>query len=318
MKKVVVVGGGSGIFNVLKGLKNYPVEITSIVTMFDNGGSTGILRDEFGTLPQGDVRRSLLALAPDTGDTILRDMFNFRFPKESSLQGHNFGNLFLQALASISGSEVGAIKKAAEILNIKHSILPVSTDNAQLIAELEDGSIIKGETNIDVPKHDGNVKIKKIYLEPHAIIFREASDAILAADCVIIGPGDLYTSIVPNILVQGFPDAIAATKAKILYVQNIMTKWGETNNFSASDFLQILLSYLKQPAIDYVLLNNAPIEPHLIKRYEKEKSIPVLSDIENMKNSARTILTEDVLLQTDDIIRHDPQKISRVIMNILQ
>jgi uncharacterized cofD-like protein len=181
MKKIVVIGGGSGIFNVLKGLKNYPVEITSIVTAFDNGGSTGILRDEFGTLPQGDIRRSLVALAPESENSTLRDLLNFRFPKESSLKGHSFGNLFLQALTSISVSEVGAIKMAADILNIKHKILPVSTDDATLCAKLSNGKIIKGETNIDIPQHDGSIKIKKIYLEPDANIYSESYKAIVSA-----------------------------------------------------------------------------------------------------------------------------------------
>ena len=317
MKKVVVVGGGSGIFNVLKGLKNYPVEITSIVTTFDNGGSTGILRDEFGTLPQGDIRRSLLALAPETGDSILRDIFNFRFPKDSSLHGHSFGNLFLQALTSISGSEVGAIKKAADILNIKHKILPVSTDNAHLSAELENGSIIKGETNIDIPKHDGDMKIKRVYLEPSAIMYSEAYDAIIAADLVIIGPGDLYTSIIPNILSEGFTDAVAQTQGKTMYIPNVMTKWGETNNFPASEFCKILLSYLKREKVDYILCNNAPIEKSLEERYKGEKSIQVIADTENLSKYAVSVIETDLLLQTDDVIRHDPQKIARAIMKIL-
>lgn len=317
MKKVVVIGGGSGIFNVLKGLKNYPVDITSIVTTFDNGGSTGILRDEFGTLPQGDIRRSLVALAPDTGDSILRDMFNFRFPKDSSLHGHSFGNLFLQALTTITGSDVGAIKKASDILNIKHKILPVSTDSSNLRAVLEDETLIKGETNIDIPKHDGNKKIERLYLEPNANIFREAYDAILEADLVIIGPGDLYSSIIPNILVKGFTDAINKTNGKIMYVLNIMTKWGETTNFTASDFSKTLLSYLKREKVDYILCNNAPIENFLKERYEKEKSFQVINDTEKLKAYTVNVIEKDLLLQTEDIIRHDPQKISRVLMELL-
>ena len=317
MKKVVVIGGGSGIFNVLKGLKNYPVDITSIVTTFDNGGSTGILRDEFGTLPQGDIRRSLVALAPDTGDSILRDMFNFRFPKNSSLKGHSFGNLFLQALTSITGSEVGAIKKASDVLNIKHKILPVSTDNSQLKAVLEDETVIKGETNIDIPKHDGNKKIIKLSLEPSATIFRESYDALLEADLIIIGPGDLYSSIIPNIIVDGFTDAMKKTKAKTLYVLNIMTKWGETNDFTASSFSKTLLSYLKKDKVDYILCNGMPIDPSLKERYEYEKSFQVVIDHDNLKQYTDTILEKDLLLQTEDIIRHDPQKISRVIMELL-
>jgi len=316
MKKIVVIGGGSGIFNVLKGLKNYPVSITSIVTTFDNGGSTGVLRDEFGTLPHGDIRRSLVALSPDTGDSTIRDLFNFRFPENTSLHGHSFGNLFLQALTLISGSEVSAIKKATEILNIKNAILPVSIDNAHVFAKLEDGETIKGETNIDIPKHNGEIKIKKLYLEPSAIIYGEAYNAIIDADVVIIGPGDLYSSLIPNILTEGFTDAIKKTKAKIVYILNIMTKWGETNNFSASDFTKILLAYIKKDKINYIICNNSPIRESLLKKYfEQDKSEPVKIDIKNLKKYVDNIIEEDIILQTD-IVRHDAMKIARVIMRL--
>jgi uncharacterized cofD-like protein len=315
MKNIVVIGGGSGIFNVLKGLKNYPVSITSIVTTFDNGGSTGILRDEFGTLPPGDIRRSLVALSPDTGDSTIRDLFNFRFPKDSSLHGHSFGNLFLQALTSISGSEVSAIKKAADILNIKNTILPISIDNAQLCAKLENGEIIKGETNIDIPKHDGSIKIKEIYLEPKAIIYSEAYDAIINADLVIIGPGDLYTSILANVLVEGFSDAIKNTKAKIVYILNIMTKWGETNNFLASEFVKTLLSYVKIDKLDYVICNNSPINKDLLEKYKQAKSEQVIIDNEELKKYTDNIIEEDVALETD-IVRHDAGKISHILMRL--
>ena len=316
MKNIVVIGGGSGIFNVLKGLKDYPVMITSIVTTFDNGGSTGILRDEFGTLPPGDIRRSLVALAPDTENSILRDLFSFRFPEKSSLRGHSFGNLLLQALTSISGNEVGAIKMASTILNIKHKILPISIDNAQLCAELDNKSIIKGETNIDIPKHDGSLRIKRLFLEPNAIIYREAYDAIVNADLVVIGPGDLYTSILPNTLVKGFSEAIKKTDAKIVYVLNIMTKWGETNGFSASNFTKVLLSYIKRDKIDYVICNNSVIKPMLIKKYKKEKSIPVPIDLKELKRYTKKIISEDVILQKE-IVRHDAKKISRLLMKIV-
>lgn len=315
-KKIVVIGGGSGIFNVLKGLKNYPVSITSIVTIFDSGGSSGILRDEFGTLPQGDIRRSLLALAPDSGKSTLRDLLAFRFPKESSLNGHSFGNLFLQALTSISGSEVEAIQMASDILNIKHKILPVSTDNALLCAELENGSIIKGETNIDIPKHDGSIKIKKLFLEPEAKIYKEAYDSIIQADLIIIGPGDLYTSILPNILVSGFTDALKKSKAKIAYILNIMTKWGETNDFAGSDFAKTLLSYLKMKKLDYIICNNAKLKAPLVKKYKDEKAFPVEIDIKNLKQYADRVVEGDIILQKE-IIRHDPKKISGAIMNII-
>ncbi len=315
MKNIVVIGGGSGIFNVLKGLKNYPISITSIVTTFDNGGSTGILRDEFGILPPGDLRRSLVALSPDTGDSTIRDLFSFRFPKESSLHGHSFGNLFLQALDSVTGNEVSAIKKASEILNIKNKIFPISVDKAHLCAELENGEIIKGQTNIDKPKHDGSVKIKKVFLEPNAIIYTEAYDAIINADIVVMGPGDLYTSIIPNFLVEGFPDAIEQTKAKIIYILNIMTKWGETNNFKASDFAKALLLYVKKDKLDYIICNNSKINSELTEKYKGEKAEPVLIDKNELEKYANNIIEEDVSLQAE-IVRHDAKKIASVIMSI--
>jgi len=315
MKNIVVIGGGSGIFNVLKGLKNYPISITSIVTTFDNGGSTGILRDEFGILPPGDLRRSLVALAPDTGDSTIRDLFSFRFPKESSLHGHSFGNLFLQALDSVTGSEVSAIKKASEILNIKNKIFPISVDKAHLCAKLENGEVIKGQTNIDKPKHDGSIKIKDVYLEPNAIIYTEAYDAIVNADIIVMGPGDLYTSIIPNFLVEGFPDAISKTKAKIIYVLNIMTKWGETNNFKASDFAKTLLLYVKKDKLNYIICNNSTINKDLIEKYKGEKAEPVFIDKKELEKYAENIIEEDVSLQAD-IVRHDAKKIASVIMGL--
>ena len=316
MGKIVVIGGGSGIFNVLKGLKNYPVEITSIVTTFDNGGSTGLLKDEFGILPPGDIRRSLVALAPDSGNSALRDLLSFRFPKDSSLNGHSFGNLFLQALTSISGSEVGAIKTASDLLNIKHKILPVSIDKATLCARLIDGSVIRGETDIDIPKHDGSIKIKELYLEPEAIIYKEAYDAICKADLIIMGPGDLFTSILPNILVKSFTEAVKKSKGKVVYIMNLMTKWGETNGFKASDFVKILLTYLKRKYVDYLIINNSPIKHSLAKKYEAEKSFPVENDLSNLKKFAGKIIAEDVVLQKE-IARHDPEKISRIIMKLI-
>ncbi len=317
MKSIVVIGGGSGIFNVLKGLKKYPVSITSIVTTFDNGGSTGILRDEFGMLPPGDLRRSLVALAPETGNgTTLRDLFTFRFEEKSSLQGHSFGNLFLQALTAISGDEISAVKKASELLGIKGTVLPISIDDSQLCAILENGKIIKGETNIDIPKHDGNLKIKKIYLEPEATIYREAYEAIIAADIVVIGPGDLYTSILPNVLVRGFVEAAKKSKAKFVYVANIMTKWGETNDYAASDFCAAILPYLKKKKFDFVLCNNTSLKPILIKKYESEKAIPIFVDSKELRKYTKKIIEKDLVYQSD-VVRHDAKKLAAAIVALV-
>ncbi len=315
MKKIVVVGGGSGIFNVLKGLKNYPVTLTAVVTSFDNGGSTGVLRDEFGMLPPGDIRRALIALAPETGDSTLRELFTYRFERESSLCGHSFGNLFLQALCSITGSDIGAIKKAGEILGIKGTALPVSLDDAQVCAELMNGKIIKGETNIDIPKHDGALKIKKIYLEPRATIYNEAYQAIVAADLVVLGPGDLYTSLLPNVLVEGFTDALKKSHAKVVFVTNLMTKWGETNDFAASDFSRVALLYLQRKKFDYVICNSSPLRVALIKKYAGEHASPVRIDTAALKKYATHVVLADVASQSD-VLRHDSKKLSRAILDI--
>jgi len=172
MKKIVAIGGGTGTFSVLRGLKDYDVDITAIVTMFDDGGSSGRLRDEFGLLPPGDIRRCLVALCPeDKKGMLLRSLFSYRFKEGEGLEGHSFGNLFLTALSDITGSEAEAIKAAEELLGIKGHVLPVSVDNCVLCAELEDGTVIKGQTNIDIPKHDGDKKIKRVFLQPAAHIF---------------------------------------------------------------------------------------------------------------------------------------------------
>ena len=315
MKKIVVVGGGTGSFNVLKGLKQYPADITAIVTTFDNGGSTGILRDEFGTLPSGDIRRCLVALAPDMGDATLRDVFNYRFLEKSSLAGHSFGNLFLKALTEVAGSEIGAIKKAGELLNIKGRVLPVSIDDAHLCALLENGKVIRGETNIDIPKHDGSIRIKEVYLEPRPVIFGEAYSAITEADSIIICPGDLYTSILPNILVQGFTEALAKSKARLIYVPNIMTKWGETNDFKCSDFVGELLTYLGLKKLDFVVVNSEKLRPVLVKKYKAEKSEPVKHDFLQLKKQAGKVIVENIIHQSD-IIRHDSKKLARILVQL--
>jgi uncharacterized cofD-like protein len=315
MKKIVVIGGGTGSYTVLRGLKHYPVDITAVVSMFDSGGSSGMLRDEFGLLPPGDVRRCLVALAEENGINILRELFNYRFKEDSSLKGHSFGNLFLTALTQIVGSEAQAIKKAGKVLNIKGQVLPVSVTNVNLRAELEDGSIIEGETNIDIPKHDGNLKITRIFLEPEAFILNETEQAIAEADIIVIGPGDLYTSVIPNLLVKGVSEAIQQSNAKKVYVCNIMTKWGETNGFKASDCAREVLSYIKgMEKFDAIICSSSIASPSLLKRYEAENSFPILLD-PLLESYADKIICEDVAM-ISDIIRHDSSKLSKAIIDL--
>lgn len=316
MKKIVVIGGGTGSYTVLRGLKRYPVEITAVVSMFDSGGSTGMLRDEFGMLPPGDVRRCLVALAEENGVNILRELFNYRFKEDSSLKGHSFGNLFLAALTETLGSEALAIKKASKVLNIKGRVLPVSLTNSHLYAALEDGTVVEGETNIDVPKHDGNLRIDRVYLEPDAFIFDETEDAIAQADMIVIGPGDLYTSVIPNLLVRGLPEAIRKSPAKKVYVCNVMTKWGETNGFKASDYARAALGYLGMDKFDYMVCSTTNASEALLSKYAAERSFPVECD-RDAKLFADKVLADDLALGSD-IIRHDPDKLAAAIVSLYE
>jgi len=315
MKKVVTIGGGSGSFVLLNGLKKYNLQISAIVNMFDSGGSTGKLRDEFGILPTGDIRRCLLALSSDNGDKTLRELFSFRFKEDSSFGGHSFGNLFLTALTQITGNEIKAIKKAEKILNVRGKILPVTTNNSNLCAELENGKIIFGETNIDIPKHDGNLKIKRVFLEPEAKAFYEAVDAIKEADLIVTGPGDLYTSIIPNMLVTGISEAISQSKAKKVFVCNLMTKFGETNNFKASDFIKIITRYVGIK-FDFVVCDNTTLDREILERYSEENAERVICDMEEIKKLNVRILIADVAKQSG-LLRHDSDKLAEVLIGLI-
>ena len=314
MKKVVVIGGGTGCPTVLRGLKKYDVDITAVVSMFDSGGSTGILRDEFGVLPPGDVRRCLVGLAQENGENTVRELFNYRFDAECSLKGHSFGNLFLTALTKITGSDAEAIRKAGKVLNIKGKVLPVSVSHAHLGAELENGRTIVGETNIDIPKHDGNLKIKRVFLLPEAEIYSETKKAIENADWVIIGPGDLYSSIMANLLVKGMPEALKKSKAKKVYVCNLMTKWGETTNYTAADHVREIMRYAGGK-VDYMICNNRKGSKELLEKYEEEKAFPVAIDKKTIKELGVTLIESDIISEPV-LIRHDSEKLAKILVEL--
>ncbi|RJQ35173.1 YvcK family protein [Candidatus Parcubacteria bacterium] len=314
MKKVVTIGGGTGSYTVLRGLKEFPLDITAIVSMFDSGGSSGTLRDEFGVLPPGDVRRCLVALSEGKRAEIVRELFNFRFENGNSLKGHSFGNLLLVALSSVYGSEIEGIRKASELLNIKGKVLPVSLDKSDLHAILENGEEIVGETNIDIPKHNGEVRIQKVFLDPPAKLFEETKDAIRDADILIIGPGDAYTSIIPNLLVKGMAEALRESSAKKIVVTNLMSKWGETHGFAASDMVRELLTYSGLEKFDVCVCNTAKMDPKLVAAYEKEKKFPIQCD-NKLPEFAKKIITGDYFSEAD-IARHDSAKIAKVIAGL--
>jgi uncharacterized cofD-like protein len=312
--RIVVIGGGTGVFTVLIGLKDFFSNLTAIISMADDGGSTGVLREDFGILPPGDVRRALIALAK-TDNKALSDLFNYRFTEGGGLAGHSFGNLMITALERLTGSFERAIFEASQILSAQGDIIPVTLRQAKLCAKLENNQIIKGETNIDIPRHDGNLKIKKVWLDPPVSINQRARAAIMRASMVIIGPGDLYTSILPNILVRGMTAALKKTKAKVVYFTNLMTKYGETNNFRASDFLSIMEKYLGKNVIDYVIVNSKKPAGKQLRPYAAEKSSLVEFDRENF--GAKPTLIAVNLIRPRGFIRHDPQKTAKIIQKLI-
>ena len=311
MRRIVVIGGGTGAYTALRGLKQYTHKLTAIVSMFDSGGSTGRLRDEFGFLPPGDVRRCILALAPETESTkILRELLSYRFSKGNGLSQHSFGNLWLTALRDILGSELSAIEYLSDLFHIQGRVLPVTLDNSHLCAELVDGTIITGETNIDIPKHNGALRIKKLCLDPQAHALAAALQAIEEADLIVLGPGDLYTSLLPNLLVQGIREALVHAHAKKVFVCNVMTKWGETHGFSVADFVAEVEKYLHH-SLDACIVNTKFPSPEILQKYAVENASPVTLE----KTSIRIPLIEADLLNEQEILRHDSNKLAKVLMS---
>lgn len=314
--KIVVFGGGTGIFNLLRGLKRYTSNIVAIVTMMDSGGSSGRLRDEFGHLPPGDVRQALVALSPDDRSSLtLRQLFNYRFSKGEGLEGHTFGNLFITALSEITGGTDKAIREAGRILGIRGVVYPVTLTHSNLVARLEDGSEIVGETNIDIRKEKPGVKIDYVYLDPKAYAYPEVLKEIETADVIVLGPGDLYTSVIPNLLVEGVVEAINYSRAKKVYVCNLMTKRGESDDFKASDFVKEIKTYLENGRLDYVVLNKGPLPGKLIKRYESEEAEPVEADTLEVQKIVKNVVARQ-LSSAGTLLRHDTGKIARIVIDI--
>ncbi len=319
LRRVVVIGGGTGTYTVLLGLRHYPVHLTAVVSMADDGGSSGRLRDEFGHLPPGDVRRCLLALSSDESAKVLRRLFEYRFDRGHGLNGHSFGNLFLTALTELLGGTEPAIAEAARLLSVRGVVLPVTLSDCRLYAELVDGSVISGETNIDIRAEKPEGRIERVYLAPAAVANPAALAAIEQADAVVIGPGDLYTSILPNLLVAGVPEAIGRSPAARIYVCNIMTKHGETDGFRASDFVREVQRYLgSQRAIDHVVVSDPSDFPgHLLRRYAQEQAYPVEADLERCAQLGPDVHFHS-LAAAGTLLRHDSAKLAGVIVGLAE
>src|ERR1035437_612896 len=311
-KKIIVIGGGTGTFVALSGLKKYDVELAAIITMMDSGGSSGKLRDELGVLPPGDVRQCLVALAKSS--RLLRDMFSYRC-EEGGLRGHTFGNIFLSTLAKTTGSMKKAIEEVGKILRIQGRVIPVTYDKSDLCIELIDETIIEGETHIDeVESREKRARIKRAFLKPEAQANPDAEIAIKEADAIIIGPGDLYTSIIPNLLVTGIQAAIKNSKGKKIYVLNLMTKYGQTTKHTAKDHIEDLIQYVVEDQLDVVLVNKKTPKKETLAWYKDFDEHPVEDDLGNESEFqvVRKNLIKDAVLDIEpsdslrrSIIRHD-------------
>lgn len=325
MKKVVVIGGGTGTFAVLQALRDGPCEITAIVSTADDGGSTGILRDELGVLPPGDLRQALVALSADS--EILRDLFNYRFG-EGSLKGHNFGNLLLSALEKVTGRFDHAVLEAGKILAIRGRVIPVTTDQMRLIADTADKQKINGEHAIEEHIWHGESDVVNVRLAERCKLHPLAKEALLAADLIVIAPGSIFTSLIPNLLVDGMKETLKATRAKLAYVINLMTEKGQTGSYSVQDFVDLMEKYLGKGMIDYAVYNKARPSSELLDLYKKEmERSPVSIDRKRRRglsyqlvgaNLLRTkppVLPANVdrLAATRTLIRHDARKLSNVL-----
>ncbi|MDP6685818.1 MAG: YvcK family protein [Candidatus Omnitrophota bacterium] len=305
--KIVVVGGGTGLSVLLHGLKQQTSNITAIVTVADDGGSSGRLREQFDILPPGDIRNCLVALAD--AEPLMRDLFQFRFGNESELQGHSFGNLFITALSKVTGDFEKAIKESSKVLAIRGRVIPSTFDKVQLIAEHHNGQSTKGETKIV----EQVSPIRRVCLDPvNCKPSKEALEAIDDADIIVLGPGSLYTSVIPNLLVNGISERIAASKVPKVYVCNVMTQPGETDNYTAFDHLNTIVNHTSPGIINTCVINTGTVPGEMLKKYEEEGAYPVLADSDRIVEKGCQVI-EETIVNTEDYVRHDPKKLSKLI-----
>ena len=319
MKKVAVIGGGTGSFTVLSGLKKYNIDLSAIVSMADDGGSTGILRDELGVLPPGDVRQCLVALSDSS--RLMRSLMNYRF-ENGSLQGHSFGNLLLSALEKVTGSFEKAVEEVGKILSIKGKVIPVTIHEVRLNMILNTGKVLQGEKEVHLST-DIHKGYKSIYLEPFPQANPRAISEIMNADLVVFGPGGLYTSLIPNLLVEGVGKALRETKAKKVFIVNLMNKKGQTPKFTVKDHLNEIKKYAGKDVFDYILVNNSEPPKELIEDYAEEGEM-VKNDLKNdarileaslLSNELKEVQKGDTLKR--NLIRHDSQRLANELMKIV-
>ncbi len=317
--KILTIGGGSGQYTLLSGLRDIKnIEITAVASMADNGGSTGRLRDELGVLPPGDILKCVIALSPlrDTAKKIMLKTLK----GDRRLQGHKAGNLLITMLSRYTGSFPAAIRTLSEILEVSGRVLPGTTNKATLVAELVDGSRIYGESAIDIPQSTQREQIQDIFLVPHhngsISAYPPVIEAIKISDVILIGPGDLFTSIIASLIVPGIKEAIQSTNARIFYILNIMTKFGETHTFNGNDFVQKVEAYLGRQ-VNGIICNNRKPSSRLLKKYLSEKSEFVAIEPLEKRINHRLIYADDLLDSSEEIVRHDSKKLASLIQSII-
>ena len=311
-KKIVVFGGGTGLSSLLTGLKDFPVEITAVITVSDNGRSTGKLREEFSTPAVGDIRKVLTNLS-DLPEEI-KSIMEYRFETYSDLDGHPLGNLVLTAMLNKTKNLKKSIEYLSKLLDVKHKVLPLSEDYLTLMGETYDGKIIEGEANLT----KAHTKYKKIFYKETPHVEKDVLKAVKEADLIILSMGSLYTSILPHLLCKQIIEAINTSQAKVMYLCNAMTQPGETDNFGVSDHIDILEKYLGTNSIDVVVASNTKLDSKILEKYEtEEQKDPVIIDYENLKNRKLEIIESDLLTTKDNTIRHNSLKLSSIIFSYL-
>ena len=319
--RVVALGGGTGLSSVLRGLKEHVAErrkpapkrpitdLTAVVTVTDDGGSSGRLRREYRVLPPGDIRNCMVALSTD--EHLLGKLFQYRFPAGQGLAGHSFGNLFLTALTNVTGDFPNAVQVSAKVLSIRGRIFPSTAQNVTLEAVLENGAVVAGETNISKSRK----RIARVRLVPRRVQpLPEVLDAIRQADLILIGPGSLYTSILPNLLVEQMSEVIANSNATRVYIANLMTQPGETSRYSVADHVRAIYEHTKRKLFDFVVINRKPVSQRLLRRYEEQGAEPVDPSFEELEQMGLCYVTGD-LVNENGLVRHDQARLTRILLD---
>ncbi|MGJ9457591.1 gluconeogenesis factor YvcK family protein [Oceanobacillus sp. CF4.6] len=313
LPRVVVIGGGTGMPVLLRGLKNLPIELTALVTVADDGGSTGRIRNEMAIPAPGDIRNVIAALSD--AEPMLLELFQHRFSEGNGLSGHSMGNLLLAAMTSVTGNFNTGIKEISRVLNVKGKIYPISNENMSLHAEMEDGTIVSGESSIPL----SNKRIKRVFIRPQPVKpLPNAVRAIDAADLVVISPGSLYTSIMPNLIIPQVKEALRDTKAKVVYVCNVMTQAGETTGYSASDHVRAISDHIGSECLDAIVVNNEVIDKSIRAVYAEENAEPVEYDMERLIDMGLEIIEGDIIDHTQFMLRHDNNKIAKLLYSVME